>query len=68
MATGGEGYKTFTAGSDENHSVDSCSLKDQLLKLESLLHDKPGKLDGKIAVSESNLSAQLTRQFGSLRS
>ena len=36
--------------------------------MESLLNDKLGKLDGKIGASESNLSAQITRQFDSLRS
>ena len=56
------------AGNDENHSVDSCSLKDQFSKMETLLNDKLGKLEGKIGVSESNLSAQITRQFDSLRS
>ncbi len=68
MATTGAGNKTFTAGNDENHSVDSCSLKDQFSKMETLLNDKLGKLEGKIGVSESNLSAQITRQFDSLRS
>ena len=56
------------AGNDENHSVDSCSLKDQFSKMETLLNDKLGKLEGKIGVSESNVSAQITRQFDSLRS
>ena len=63
MATTGIGNKTFTAGSDENHSVDSCSLKGPLSKMESLLDDKLGNLHGKIGASESNLSAQITRQF-----
>ena len=68
MATRGAGNKTFTAGNDENHSVDCCSLKDQFSKMETLLNDKLGKLDGKLGVRESNLSAQITRQFDSLRS
>ena len=66
IATPGTGNKTFTAGNDEKHSVDSCSLKDQLTKMESLLTDKLGKLDGKMGASESNLSAQITRQFNTL--
>ena len=68
MANGGTGNKTFTANSDGNHSEDSVSLKDHLSKMESLLNDKFGKLDGKIGASESNLSAQITIQFDSLRS
>ena len=68
MANGGTGNKTFTANSDGNHGEDSVSLKEHLSKMESLLNDKPGKLDGKIGASESNLSAQITIQFDSLRS
>ena len=30
MVNAGAGNKTFTVDSDENHSVDSCSLKDHL--------------------------------------
>ena len=43
--------KTFTANSDGNYSEDSdisVSLKEHLSKMESLLNDKLGKLDGKI--------------------
>ena len=36
--------------------------------MESLPNDKRGKLDGKIGASESNLSAQITKRFDSLRS
>ena len=56
------------AGNDKNHSVDSCSLKDQFSKIETLLNYKLRKLEVKIGVSESNLSAHITRQFDSLRS
>ena len=48
MASGGTGNKTLTANSDGNYSVDSVSLKEHLSKMESLLNDKLGKLDGKI--------------------
>ena len=68
MVSGGTGNKTFTANSDSNHSEDSVSLKEHLSKMESLLNDKLGKLDRKIGASESNLSAQTTIQFYSLRS
>lgn len=68
VASGGIGNKTFTANSDGNNSEDSVSLKEHLSKMESLLNDKLGKLDGKIGASESNLSAQITIQFDSLRS
>ena len=68
VATGGIGNKTFTANSDGNNSEDSVSLKEHLSKMESLLNDKLGKLDGKIGASESNLSAQITIQLDSLRS
>ena len=67
VASGGTGNKTFTANSEGNHSEDSVSLKDHLSKMESLLNDKFGKLDGKIGANESNLSAQITIQFDSLR-
>ena len=68
VASGGIGNKTFTANSDGNNSEDSVSLKEHLSKMESLLNDKLGKLDGKIGASGSNLSAQITIQFDSLRS
>ena len=53
------------AGNDENHSVDSCSLKDQFSKMETLLDNKLGKLEGKVGVSESNLSARLFAKWNS---
>ena len=67
MASGRTGNKTFTENSDGNYSEDSVSLKEHLSKMESLLNDKLGKLDGKIGASESNLSAQITIQFDSTK-
>ena len=48
VASRGTGNKTLTANSDGIYSEDRVSLKEHLSKMESLLNDKLGKLDGKI--------------------